>query len=221
MSALENIIHYNWFGVVLALISAMVAFKFISDLFGWFVTKFGLETKSMREKRESQELIKTTAENLATLQSRHTQDEKEFRESLKNYIQESRADRKALHDEMKQYSQNRIDDRKQSLKIQSEFKESIEEIAQRQSDRDEKIKDLADMLLDKQISDYRWEIINVADKISNGEHVSKECLKHALTTYTKYEEIIEKHNIKNGEVAISIEIINETYRELLKAGEVD
>lgn len=221
MSALENIIHYNWFGVVLALISAMVAFKFISDLFGWFVTKFGLETKSMREKRESQELIKTTAENLATLQSRHTQDEKEFRESLKNYIQESRADRKALHDEMKQYSQNRIDDRKQSLKIQSELKESIEGIAQKQSDRDEKIKDLADMLLDKQISDYRWEIINVADKISNGEHVSKECLKHALATYTKYEEIIEKHNIKNGEVAISIEIINETYRELLKAGEVD
>ena len=43
------------------------------------------------------------------------------------------------------------------------------------------------MLLDKQISDYRWEIINVADKISNSEHVSKECLKHALATYAKYE----------------------------------
>ena len=221
MNALENLIHYNWFSVVLALIAAMVAFKFLSDLFGWFVTKFGLETKSMREKRESQALIKTTAENLAILQCRHTNDEKEFREHLNNYIDESRADRMALHDEMKKYSQIRVDDRKQSLKIQEELKKSIEGIVQKQNDRDEKIKDLADMLLDKQISDYRWEIINVADKISNGEHVSKECLKHALSTYTKYEEIIEKHNIKNGEVDISIDIINETYRELLKSGELD
>ncbi len=221
MNALENLIHYNWFGVVLALIAAMVAFKFLSDLFSWFVTKFGLETKSMRERREYQALIRTTAENLATLQCRHTNDEKEFRESLNNYISESRADRIALHNEMKAYSQNRVDDRKQSLKIQEELKNSIEGIVRKQNDRDEKIKDLADMLLDKQISDYRWEIINVADKISNGEHVSKECLKHALSTYTKYENIIEKHNIKNGEVDISIDIINETYRELLKSGELD
>ena len=221
MSTLENLTHYNWFGIFLALIAAMLAFKFLSELFGWFVAKFGIETKSMREKRESQKLIKTTAENLASLQNRHTKDEEKFRETLNKYIDESRADRKALHDEMKQYSQNRIDDRKQSLKIQEELKESIEGSARKQNDRDEKIKDLADMLLDKQVSDYRWEIINVADKISNGEHVSKECLKHALSTYMKYEDIIEKHGIKNGEVAISIEIINETYRELLKAGELD
>ena len=221
MDTLENLMHYNWFGVVLALIAGMLAFKFLSELFDWFVRKFGLETKSMREKRESQELLNTTAQNLASLQTRHAQDEKEFRENLNNYIDESRADRKALHDEMKQYSQNRIDDRKQSLKIQEELKNSIESIAQKQNDRDEKINDLADMLLDKQISDFRWEIINVADKISNGERVSKECLKHALATYVKYEEIIERHKIKNGEVAISIEIINETYREQLKAGEAD
>ena len=131
--------HYNWLGVVLALISAMVAFKFLSDLFGWFVTKFGLETKSMREKRENQELLKTTAKNLDSLQCRHTQDEKEFRENLNNYIRESRADRKALHNEMKQYSQNRVADRQQSLQIQSELKDSIKEIAKAQEDRDNQI----------------------------------------------------------------------------------
>ena len=139
METVQNLIHYNWFGVVLALISAMVAFKFLSDLFGWFVIKFGLETKSMREKRESRELLKTTAENLASLQCRHTQDEKEFRESLNDYIEESRADRKALHNEMKQYSQNRVADRQQSLQIQSELKDSIKEMAKAQEDRDNQI----------------------------------------------------------------------------------
>ena len=139
MNTLENLMHFNWFSAALALISAMVAFKFLSDLFTWFVTKFGLETKSQREKRESRELLKTTAENLASLQSRHTKDEKEFRENLNNYIEESRADRKALHDEMKRYSQNRVSDRQQSLQIQSELKDSIKEIAKSQEDRDGQI----------------------------------------------------------------------------------
>lgn len=117
----------------------MVAFKFLSDLFGWFVIKFGLETKSMREKRENQDLLKATAKNLDSLQRRHSQDEKEFRENLNNYIQESRADRKALHDEMKQYSEGRVADRQQSLQIQSELKDSIKEMAKAQEDRDNQI----------------------------------------------------------------------------------
>ena len=218
MEAMQGLVKYNWFVVVLAIITAMVAFKFLSDLFEWFVKKFGIETKSMREKREGKELLKKTAENLDLLQNRHTKDEEEFRNNLNSYIEESRADRKALHDEMKQYSQNRIDDRKQSLKIQEELKNSIKDIASRQDDRDNKIKDLAEMLLDKQISDYRWEIINVADKISSGKPVSKECFKHVIATHTKYEEIIEKHGLTNGEVAISMEIINEAYRSFLKEG---
>ena len=219
MEVMQKLIEFNWFVVVSAIIVAMISFKFLSDLFEWFVKKFGIETKSMREKRENKELLKTTAENLAKLQNRHTKDEEEFRKNLNDYIKESRADRKALHDEMKLYSQNRIDDRKQSLRIQEELKNSMENITLKQNDRDEKIKDLADMFLDKQISDYRWEIINVADKISNGVHVSKECLKHAVSTHTKYEEIIEKHGLTNGEVEISMDIINETYRELLKNGD--
>lgn len=218
METIQNLVQYNWFTIVLAIITAMLTFKFLCDLFEWFIKKFGFETKSMREKRESRELLKTTAANLNSLQCKHTQDEEKFRNNLNNYIAESRADRKALHDEMKQYSQNRVDDRKQSLKIQEELKSSIESIAERQNDRDEKIKDLAEMLLDKQISDYRWEIINLADKISNGKHVSKECFRHAVSTHAKYEEVIKKHNLTNGEVEISMEIINEAYRNLLKEG---
>ena len=77
------------------------------------------------------------------------------------------------------------------------------------------IETLKELLLDKQISDYRWEIINTADKISNGRIVSKECLKHAVATYDKYEKIIEKYNIKNGEVSISIKVIKGEYAKIL------
>ena len=77
------------------------------------------------------------------------------------------------------------------------------------------IKSLKDLLLDKQISDYRWEIINVADKISNGRIVSKECLRHAIATYDKYEKIIEEYGLVNGEVAVSIGVIKGEYTKII------
>lgn len=79
----------------------------------------------------------------------------------------------------------------------------------------DEVKELKDLLLDKQISDYRWEIINVADKISAGKIVSKECLRHAITTYDKYDKIIEEYNLVNGEVAVSIGVIKAEYAKVL------
>lgn len=78
---------------------------------------------------------------------------------------------------------------------------------------------LTKMMLEKQINDYRWEIINLADKISSGISISKECYRHAISTYEKYEKIIEENNLVNGEVVISIEIIRESYQEKMKNGE--
>lgn len=139
METIQNLTHYNWFVVVSAIIVAMLAFKFLSDLFEWFVKKFGIETKSMREKRENKELLKTTAENLAALQTKHTTDDEVLRKNLNDYMKESREDRKALHAEMKLYSENRIADRKQSFQIQKELTDSIKEIVKGQIERDGQI----------------------------------------------------------------------------------
>jgi hypothetical protein len=117
MDLVQSLTHYNWFVVVLAVISAMMVFKFISELFTWFIEKFGLETRSMREKRENKELLKKTAENLNSLQERHTKDEKDFRAVLNKHISESEKDRKALHQVQKELvkSQSKISDSMQGL----------------------------------------------------------------------------------------------------------
>lgn len=78
------------------------------------------------------------------------------------------------------------------------------------------IKRLTDLFVDKQINDYRWEIINLADKIANGKTISKECLRHAIATYEKYEKIITEHGLVNGEVEISIEVIRDNFRKISK-----
>lgn len=130
---LENLKLIDWLNVILALLLLLVFAKSIWSLGDWlFVEKLGIKTKKMlqREQESEQlkattELVKTTAENLNKLQQRQCDDEEEFRNNLNNYIKESREDRKALHEEMKVYSNNRINDRKQSLEIQKELKESI------------------------------------------------------------------------------------------------
>lgn len=148
------------------IILLLVAIKFLIELFGGTIgkllKKLDIETKTMREKREQRELLKTTAqlakttaENLDKLQKRHTKDEEEFRNNLNNYMEESRKDRKAIHDEMKQFSNNRISDRQQSLQIQKELKDSI-------SSRDVRIEALVtankEMLAEKINEKYKYYI---------------------------------------------------------------
>ena len=133
MDNVEKLVTIDWWYVILAILLLLVVIKFVWSLFDWLLfEKLGIKTKKMRQKeQESQqlktttELAKTTAENLDKLQKRHCKDEEEFRNNLNNYMKESREDRKSLHKEMKVYSDNRINDRKQSLEIQKELKDSI------------------------------------------------------------------------------------------------
>lgn len=133
MSELRQLIQIDWWYIIIALCLLLVCVKFIWTLLDWLLfEKLGIETKKMKQRREDSELLrataelaKTTAENLDKLQKRHYKDEEEFRNNLNNYIEESRKDRKALHDEMTKFADNRANDRKQSLEIQKELKESI------------------------------------------------------------------------------------------------
>ena len=209
MNELKTLLELDFKYLFIGLILFLVVVKFLWTLLEWLlVEKLGLETKKQRQRKEelkqldeTTKLAQQTAKNLSKLEAQHTKDEKEFRDSLSKHMTESEKDRKALLQEMKQYSENRIKDREQSMRIQKELTTSMGQLAQ--------------LLLDKQISDYRWEIINVADKISNGRIVSKECLKHAIGTYDKYEKIIEEHNLTNGEVTISISVIKDEYAKIL------
>lgn len=120
--------------------------------------------------------------------------------------------RREEHELLLQTSQNLIALQEKHVE---DMKRSDEHDAEMQND----IRKLTDLFVDKQINDYRWEIINLADKIAGGRTVSKECLRHAISTYEKYEKIIDEHGLINGEVEISIEIIKDAYQRKLKEGE--
>lgn len=80
------------------------------------------------------------------------------------------------------------------------------------------IKKLTNMFLDKEIDDMRWEINNFATKVSEGRPCNKDSFKHCIHMYEKYEKILEENGLENGEVEISMEIINDVYKQKLKEG---
>lgn len=223
----------DWQYVILAIFLFLVCVKFVWSLLDWLLfEKLGIETRKMKQKREetallrdtaelaktTAELAKTTAENLDKLQKRHTKDEEEFRNNLNNYIEESRIDRMALHNEMTRFTDNRINDRKQSLEIQKELKDSIKILTDGQYDRDKKINNLTDMFVSKEIDDLRFKILDFASSISSGMKYNRESYDHILKIYGKYEKILEEHNMENGLVEESVKYIQNSYQELLKIG---
>lgn len=226
MNELKELMQIDWWYVIIAMVLLLVCIKLVWTLFDWLIfEKLGIETKKMKQRREDRELLKATSElasatavNLEELRKIHTKDEKEFRDSLNNYMEESRKDRKALHDEMTKFTDNRINDRQQSLQIQKELKDSIKNLVDGQQDRDDKINNLTNMFVDKEIDDYRWEIINFATKVSEGRPCNKDSFKHCLRTYEKYETLLEKYGLENGEVEISMQVVNEAYKRKLLEG---
>lgn len=80
------------------------------------------------------------------------------------------------------------------------------------------IKKLTRMFVDKEIDDMRWEINNFATKVSEGKPCNRDSFKHCIHIYEKYEKILEENGLENGEVEISMELINDVYKQKLKEG---
>ena len=119
--------------------------------------------------------------------------------------------RREEHDLLIQTSQNLI-----------ALQEQHEKDMERSDRRDEKIandiKNLTQMFVDKEIDDMRWEINNFATNVSEGKPCNKDGFKHCIHVYEKYEKILEENGLENGEVEISMEIINDAYKQKLKEG---
>lgn len=121
---------------------------------------------------------------------------------------------KKRHEEQEQIFINTKMIRELSEKQQKDTMESI------QQDRiiNDKLKQLTDMFIDKEIDDMRWEINNFATKVSEGKPCNKDSYKHCIQIYEKYEKLLKENGLENGEVEISMEIIHDSYKQKLKEG---
>lgn len=80
------------------------------------------------------------------------------------------------------------------------------------------IEDINKRLIDKEIDDWRYEILDMASAISMGRRYNKEQFDHILVIHRKYETLLDSLGMKNGQVDASMEVIEEVYKEKLKNG---
>lgn len=230
MGELKQLAQIDWWQVFLAIVLLLICIKSLWMLADWiFIEKLGIKTRKMRQREQEREklnktyeLARTTAENLDKLQKRHTKDEEEFRNNLNNYMEESRKDRRAIHDEMKQYSTNRVNDRQVSIerekKLNDRITESNKETTKIIGNVNESLSKLTDMIIDNNIENMRWEILNFCSALTSGRKYNKESFNHVISVHEKYEKILEENDMENGQVTASMEVIMDVYKEKLKNG---
>lgn len=226
MDTITNLQDFNWFGWFIGLVALVLAGKFLYTTFVEdIIQKHGWESKKMRQHREDHELLVKTSQNLSALQEKHDKDENHLEECLSSFVEETRRENNELRSDMRQYTENRTNDREVSIEREKRLNSRIDDMLESDKHRDEAVniisdglKKLTDMFIDKQINDYRWEIINFATAISEKKPCTKDGFKHCFATYEKYEKILEENGLENGEVEISMEIVREGYKKKLSEG---
>lgn len=102
--------------------------------------------------------------------------------------------------------------------LQKKHEEDVKRSDQRDEEISNDIKKLTQMFVDKEIDDMRWSINSFATSVSEGKPCNKDSFKHCIHVYEKYEKILEENGLENGEVEISMELINDAYKQKLKEG---
>ncbi len=102
--------------------------------------------------------------------------------------------------------------------LQAQHEHDMQKSDRRDAEISSDIKKLTRMFVDKEIDDMRWEINNFATKVSEGKPCNKDSFKHCIHIYEKYEQILSENGFENGEVEISMELINDAYMRKLREG---
>lgn len=211
--------------VIISVVTILLAFVFLYELIKKLLNIFGIEFKAQREKREEHEMLIKNAKDITELAKHHEEDAREINKKITDFMTEMRNVITVTQNNVNQYSDNRIHDRQVSIEREKRLNDRIDNMLESDKCRDNVIEDisgglkkLTEMFVDKQINDYRWEIINFATAISENKPCNKDGFKHCFKTYEKYEKILEDNNLENGEVEISMEIINQAYKEKMLNG---
>lgn len=114
--------------------------------------------------------------------------------------------------------------RKELELMRKEFKEEMTNMENRLSEQIESIKsdqDKEKQAIDEliysnemsEISRIRWEIIEFANSINNGQLHVRDEYRHIKDEYKKYEHLIEKYDLENGIVTEEMLKINKHYED--------
>jgi len=81
------------------------------------------------------------------------------------------------------------------------------------------IDDIKDNLVQKEISDIRWELLNFCSALTGGQNYNREAFEHIFRTYEQYENILADNHMTNGYIVESMKAVREIYHNKLINGD--
>lgn len=193
INALDRIHEIGGYNVMLSAILLIVLVSLVVVAIGKIKDALGFKTKTELRHQEIDERFE------------------KIEAKIKNY--EARLDENADHfyNKQKEYHE-------QSITIRNELRDKQDSLSKKQDDLITGMAELKQMLVQKDVDDMRWEILNFANAVMSNREYNKEQYDHVLDIYKKYEIILEENNMQNGRVDTSIAFIKKHYEELMENG---
>lgn len=80
------------------------------------------------------------------------------------------------------------------------------------------VTDIDKRMLDKDIDDMRWELLDFCSTLTGGRKYNREAFDHIFRIYEKYEMILKDNKMTNGFVDESMNYVKEVYHKNLENG---
>lgn len=184
-------------GVAVLIVSVPKLKKYLND----FETESGFQFPWTTKKKAIQKKFEELDNKINTTR-------KELDEKIDSIHNEEHKEREVWH--------------QQSITIRDNLKENQHKLEQNQNTFMQTLADISKSLaelkadfLDERLERKRYNILNCASKLRNGDIVDMEEFVNVFQDYDSYEDIIKKNGLTNGLIEESIKFIREKYQELL------
>ena len=232
MSELTQVMNMDFSQLFVNIIVILVAIVFIVGVIEKFSVIIGKPFKWIKKNDDDHKILMDAVATMKSIQETHACDKKEVNDKndnlehvLSTFMDEMRNVISDTQKEIKQLADNRINDRKVSIEREKRLNDRIDAMVASDASRDHMmgkidtdLKKLTDMFVQKEVSDYRWHIINFATNIADGKECTREAYNYCFQIHDKYLEVLEANGLENGQVELSMEVVNESYKERLKNG---
>lgn len=103
--------------------------------------------------------------------------------------------------ELQELRKQELEDKQQSIKHDQAIRTELEKLTK--------------LVVEKEIDDTRWEILNFCSNLANGQTYNREAFEHVFRLYEKYERILKENHMTNGYVEESMKYAREAFHKIL------
>lgn len=190
MSDIKALTEIDYVTVFLGVFVLLFAWKGAVLLKDWYFDKYGIETKKMKKEREDHELLVKTSESLLLLQEKSEKDNRSLECALEAFMDEVRDSFDHVDKKIEGFYENQSKYRGQSLDIQKEWSDKIEDVFDKLEDMQKRTDErfvISEEKTNKRVQSEIKERIaqsyrryNISKKITRME---LEALEDLITTY--------------------------------------